>query len=296
MGIGNETLKRAFDAVWEHGYLTRKNLAKLINSSEVSSGRAVDILVNAGLLSLSKGNAAGRVSDIISISKDRLCLLINLCGTNVRFSVIPLSGPIDIHSSPLLSLRDESSNLSIALSNIARYISVNCISLDSIAVAIPNISGSPEPEFFIQALSDCGLCPDVIVSGADAASKSLNSRFAFMSVGQVIWGCSWAEPSRMLDWGKIKVGAHHGESLASVLSYDTDAEHLKVYLKRALSSISTILSPDRLYITSSFLPEAVIDITNEMKLVENVSNRDPIMYGLLRFAGESLFQKFILNL
>jgi hypothetical protein len=298
MGIGINTLKRAFDEIWANEHLTRKELAKRLGTSDVSAGRAVDALVGAGLLSLAKGNEGGRISDIVSVSKDKLCLLIDLCGRSVSFAVTsPTREAASVRSLPFLHMRDIDANLSIALSDIVRYMNINSISPDVIAVAVPNTVGSPEPEFYNDALKACGLRADIVISGAEAACKhfdKLSDSFAFLSIDPIIWGFSSAEPSRMLDWGKIKVGAHHGESFAGVLSYDTDPDHLKIYLRRILTSINTVLAPERLFVSSSFLPEAVMNTINEITNAENVSDCTPVISGLLCFAKDKLFEKFIL--
>ena len=302
MGIGISTLKRTFDEVSRRGNITRKELSAIIGVSEVSACRAVDALARAGLLSLSKGTANGRTADIISVSDERLCLLIDLCGRGVSFAVsAPRAIVSNVQSIPFLHMRDTDANISIALSDVVRYIKSNGISPDAVAVAIPNTPGAPDPESFTSALAACGLRADTVVSGSEAACRYFKENstegnsFAFLSIDPVIWGCSSAEPCRMLEWGRIKVGAHHGESFESVLSYDTDEAHLKIYLERALTSISAVLSPDRIFVSSSFLPSFVMDVISKLPNAEDVSGSTPVMRGLLRFAKDRLFEKFILN-
>ena len=158
MGIGKNTLKRAFDEVSRREHLTRKELARLLGTSEVSAGRAVDALVGAGLLSVSKGNADGRVSDIISASDSRLCLLIDLCEKGVSFALSSPEREVrEVYSLPFLHMRDPNSNLIIALSDIVKHIKSLEKSPDVIAVAFPSTLGSPSPACFadeLKAISD----------------------------------------------------------------------------------------------------------------------------------------------
>lgn len=302
MGIGRETLHRAYRLICDKGMTTRKELAELLQTSEVSAGKAAAALIGSELISVSKVTVSGRKTDVFTPNASKKILLIDACRTNIAFALTPLTAKVDsIKTIPHLHLRDIDFNLSVAASDIAKYLDSQNQVPDAVAVAYAPISRYPVKPLLSYALEHSGIKTDIMISGSVAACEYCSSvcgegeTFAFTQVNDLMWGCVSAFPDRMLDWGKIKVGNNHGESIGSVLSYDTNAEHLLIYFKRFFGAVDSVVSPDRMFISSSYLPEKMLNRLCLDTKAENLSASLPVMNGLFSLAKDTLFEKAIFN-
>lgn len=298
MGIGRETLHRAYRLICDKGTTTRKELSELLEASEVSAGKAAAALIDLGLISVSKGTFEGRKTDLFSASKHRTLLLIDACRKNIAFSLVsPISKIDSIRTVSYLHLRDLDTNLTIAASDIAKFLRTKSITPDVVAVAYAPIDKHPIKELLSYSLSACGIKVDLWISGSVAACEYCSAlcgegeTFAFTQINDQMWGFVSDSPDRMLDWSRIKVGNRHGESIGSILSYDTDLDHLLVYFQRFFRAVDSVVFPDRMFVSSSFLnPKLLSELCDGVK-VEDLSPHLPILNGLLSLAKDTLFEK-----
>ena len=300
MGIGAETLQRAYRLICNRKSISRKELAELLETSEVSAGKTIAALTNAGLLSHSKDTVMGRKTEMFSVNTERKCLLIDICRKNIAFAVTSPTDRIDsFRTISYLHLRDHDTNMAIAASDIAKFIKSQSITPDVVAIAYSTVDPNPTKDLFLYALADCGIHPSIVVLGSVAACEfcsvlcRADESFAFTQINDHIWGCISTSPDRMLDWRKIKVGDRHGESIGSIMSYDTNLDHLLVYFQRFFRTVDSVTSPDRMFMSSSFLSEKLMNKLSEVSRVENLSEQNPVMNGLLSLAKDALFEKFI---
>ena len=301
MGIGKGTLRAVFDIVSEKGTTSRKEISDILGISMVAAHNAVDALVESGFLSVEKDSLRntsprGRKSEDVIISPSKLCLIIDFCKKNINFSISPLCSKIDsFEAIPYSDIQDLEVNLDLAASHIARYIERNNARPSFVAVAIPEFDKNFSTRDCENSLARAGLPPDLIVSGAKAGSEFCSSlsggRYAFVSVDHHAWGCSSAEPDRMLLWENIKVGAHHGESFASVLQYDKNEQNLCVYTKRFINAIDSVLSPNRIFISSTSLPDGVMDEIRKNEKLSDLSADSPVLNGLLKLSKNEIFNQ-----
>ena len=305
MRIGKGTLRAAFDIASEKGTTSRKEISSALGISMVAAHAAVDALVEARLLSVEKDSpqstsSRGRKSEGVMISGEKLCLVIDFCKKNVNFAISPLYNRINsFEIIPYSDMLDIEVNLDIAASEIKRFIERNNAQPSFVALAIPEFDENFSIKDCTTALKKVGLVPDLIVSGATAASEFCasisNERFAFATIDNRVWGCSFAEPRRMIPWESIKVGAHHGESFASVLHYETDEQKLCIYANRFINSIDAVLSPDKIFITATALPDAVMKKLRENEKVVDLSADTPVLNGLLRLSRNEIFNRSFNN-
>ena len=298
MGIGRDTLHRAYRLICDKGMTTRKELAELLEASDVSAGKAAGALVDSGLISVSKDTILGRKTDIFIPSQSKRILLIDACRTNISFTLTPVERSVKlIQTIPHIHRLDIDSNLTIVASDIARFLDKEKAIPDVVAVAYAPVSEHPVNTLLTYALKHSGIKTDLMISGSVAACEYCTSlcgvgeTFAFTQVNNLMWGCVSDFPDRMLDWRRIKVGNHHGESMGSVLSYDTDPEHLLIYFKRFFTTVDSVVSPDRIFISSSYLPEKMLQRLSLDTKVENLSSSLPVMNGLFSLAKDKLFEK-----
>ena len=305
MGIGKGTLRAVFDIVSDKGITSRKEISDILGISMVAAHGAVDTLVESGILTVEKNSLhntspRGRKSEDVTVAPDKLCLLIDFCKKNINFAISSLGRSINsFETIPYSDMQDPEVNFDLAASHIARYIERNNAHPSFVAVAIPEFDKNFSIKDCESSLAKAGLKPDLIVSGAKAAGKFCSSlsdgRFSFVSVDHHVWGCSSAEPDRMLLWENIKVGAHHGESFASVLQYEKNEQNLCVYTKRFINAIDSVLSPDRIFISSTSLPDGVMDEIRKNEKLSDLSADSPVLNGLLEFAKDKIFQKALDN-
>lgn len=299
MGIGKGTLRAVFDAVSENGISSRKEIADALGISAVSAHKAVDILCGAGLLEidkeLSKSTSRGRKTESVIVSRKKLCLVIDFCKKNTYYSLSTLGNRINnIQVVPYSDSQDLEINFDISATEILKFIEINEAKPSFVAVAIPDFDDNFNTKDCIASLEKFGLAPDIVVSGARGASEFCSSlfcgRYAFVSVDNRAWGCSSLEPERMIPWESIKVGAHHGESFASVLQYESDEQKLCVYANRFINTIDAVLSPDRIFVAATSLPESVMAKLCENDKVCDISGDSPVLNGLLRLSKNKIFE------
>ncbi len=300
MGIGKGTLRAVFDIVSEKGTTSRKEISDILGISMVAAHNAVDALVESGLLAVEKDSLhntspRGRKSEDVIISLSKLCLLIDFCKKNINFAISPLCNKIDsFEVIPYSDMQDLEVNLDLAASHISRYIERNSAFPSFIAIAVPEFDNNFSTKDCENSLSRAGLKPDIIVSGAKAASEFCSSlwsgRYAFVSVDHHAWGCSSAEPERMIPWENLKVGAHHGESFASVLHYESDEQKLCIYANRFIGAIDAVLSPDNIFVAATALPETVMEKLCKNDKISDLSADTPVLNGLLRLAKDRIFE------
>ena len=305
MGIGKKTLRAAFDVVSENGFSSRKEIADSLGISTMSAHKAVDVLAAAELLEIDKNSpksasARGRKTKSVIVSRKKLCLLIDFCKKNTYYSLSTLGRSIDnVQVVPYSDAQDLCVNFDIAASEILKFIERNDAKPAFVAVAIPDFDNNFNKNDCIASLTRLGLTPDIVVSGARGASEFCSSlfsgRFSFVSIDNRAWGCSFAEPQRMIAWENVKVGAHHGESFASVLQYESDEQKLCIYTNRFINTIDAVLSPDKIYVSSSSLPESVMAKLCENDKICNISADSPVLNGLLRHAKDKIFQEMFDN-
>lgn len=305
MGIGKQTLRAVYDMVSESGVTSRKETSDALGISTVAAHKAVDTLVLSGLLSVEKDSLhntspRGRKSEDVVISPDKLCLIIDFCKKNINFSISPLYSKIDsFEIIPYSDLQDLEINLDLATSHISRFLERNQAVPSFVAVAIPEFDCNFSIKDCENALANAGLKPDLTVSGASAASEFFSSlsksedRYAFVSIDNHAWGCSSAEPCRMILWESIKVGAHHGESFASVLQYEKNEQNLCIYARRFINAIDAVLAPDKIYVSASSLPDPVMEKLAENGKISDISSDTPVLNGLLRLSKDRFFHDII---
>ena len=192
-------------------------------------------------------------------------------------------------------MQDIEVNLDLAASHIARFLERNKIVPACVVISVPDFDDNFSIKDCESALSRVGLAPDIVISGARAASEFCSSlfsgRFAFVSIDNRAWGCSFAEPERMIPWENVKVGAHHGESFASVLQYESDEQKLCVYANRFINTIDAVLSPDKIFVASTSLPESVVENLKKNDKICDVSADSPVLNGLLSLAKAKMFRE-----
>ena len=305
MGIGRNTLRAVLDTVSKKRYTTRKEISDALGISMMAAHGAVDALVETGFLKVEKNSLhstslRGRKSEEITVSPERLCLLIDFCKKNICFSLSPLYGRIEFFEViPYSDGQDLEINLDFAASHIARYIERMELTPAIVAIAVPDFDKNFSIKDCEDSLIKAGISPDIVVSGARAASEFCSHLtsdiYAFVSVDHHAWGYSSAEPDRMILWEKVKVGAHHGESFASVLHHEKNEDNLCIYSQRFIGAIDAVLDPDKIFIAATALPEKVMDRLCENAKVTDISADTPILNGLLRLAKDEIFKRAFNN-
>ncbi len=305
MGIGKGTLRAVFDIVSEKGTTSRKEISDILGISMVSAHSAVDALVGSGLLAVKKNSLhntspLGRKSEDVIVSPDKLCLVIDFCKKNIHFSISTLCSSINsFEIIPYSDMQDPEVNFDLAASHIARFLERNKVASAYVAIAVPEFDKNFSTRDCESSLTRAGLKPDLIISGAKAGGEFCSSlsggRYAFVSVDHHVWGCYSAEPERMISWKNIKVGAHHGESFASVLQYEKSEQNLCIYTKRFINAIDSVLSPDRIFISSTSLPDGVMNEIRKNEKLSDLSADSPVLNGLLRLAKDKIFQQAFEN-
>ena len=241
---------------------------------------------------------AERKTDIFAPGESKNILLIDACRTNIAFALTPPAARVSkINTIPHLHRHDIDYNLTVAASDIAKFLDRQNVSPDVVAVTYAPISEYPIKPLLTHALEHSGIKADLMISGSVAACEFCSSlcaqgeTFAFTQVNDLMWGCVSDSPNRMLDWRRVKVGNNHGESMGSVLSYDTDPTHLLIYFKRFFNAIDSVVSPDRMFISSSFLPSKMLQKLCLDTNIEDLSASLPVMNGLFSLAKDKLFEK-----
>ena len=301
MGISKKTCREVFDIVSKSGISSRKEISEKLGISTVAVHNAVEMLVSRELLSVEKDSLhntspRGRKSEDVVVSRERLALLVDFCKKNIYFSISPLCSRIgSFEIIPYSDMLDAEVNFDIAASEIFKFIERNNVKPSFVAIAVPTFDDNFSVKDCKAALSKVGLSPDMIVSGASAASElcsSLsNERFVFVSIDNRAWGCHSAEPERMIPWDSIKVGAHHGESFASVLQYESDEQKLSVYANRFIGAIDAVLSPERIFVSATALPEAVVENLKKNDKISDISAEMPVLNGLLGLSKNIIFNQ-----
>ena len=99
----------------------------------------------------------------------------------------------------------------------------------------------------------------------------------------------------MIPWESIKVGAHHGESFASVLHYEADEQKLCIYANRFVNTIDAVLSPDKIFIAATALSDSVMEKLRQNDKITDVSDEAPVLSGLLRLSRNEIFKEAFKN-
>ena len=178
MGISKKTCRAAFDIVSESDISSRKEISERLGISMVAVHNAVDLLVSKGLLSVEKNSLhntspRGRKSEDVIVSRERLALLVDFCKKNIYFSISPLCNRINsFEIIPYSDMLDAEMNFDIVASEIFKFIEKNNAKPSFVAIAIPSFDDNFSVKDCKAALSKAGLTPDIIVSGARAASSS----------------------------------------------------------------------------------------------------------------------------
>ena len=298
MSIGRQTLRSAYKIICDKGATSRKELAELLNISEVSAGKTVSELTHAGIISEVRGELNGRSTVLFTANPQKNILLIDACRTNIAFALTSPAAKVDsIIKLPHLPLLDIDRNLTVAASDIVNFLHRRSVTPDVVAVAYAPVSPYPIKPLLSYALTERGINIDLLTSGSVAACEYCSSLcndgedFSFTQVNALMWGCISSCPEKMLEWSRVKVGNNHGESIGSVLSYDTDPNHLLIYFKRFFATVEGVVNTKRNFISSTFLPKDMLNTLCSEINVEDLSASLPIMNGLFSFAKDILFDK-----
>lgn len=287
-----DTVSRVFHSVAKDNLHTRKEIAEKLRVSLVTVGKAVELLIASGILAAREKceSDIGRRSDFIEVSTGTKVLLLDLCERNLSYSISPLvEASSNVITVPYVDSLDFADNLILLINDVKKRLDVMPA---RIVVAVPGeVDGGriknaliEDYSFFDVAdtLSKRGLCPDMIISCANAieASNEFLSGDAFVSVSNCVWG-SFGR-GKIENWGNVTVDNRGELTYAEALRCSLDEDKTVDYYLRFLRALDGVLSPDRILLSCDRLSDSAFVLLkrNIPKLVL-VSANEMIFDGLM---------------
>lgn len=290
-----DTVSRVFYSVAKDNLHTRKEIAETLGVSIVTVGKAVELLITYGILSAREKceSDIGRRSDFLEVSTDTKVLLLDLCERNLSYSLSPLGeASSNIITIPYVDSLDFADNLILLINDVKKHLDVVPA---KIIVAVPGeVDGGRVKNALIEdysffdvadTLSKRGLCPDMIISCANAIETSNEFRHgdAFVSVSNCVWG-SFGR-GKIENWGNVTVDNRGELMYAEALRCSLDEDKTVDYSLRFLRALDGVLSPGRILLSCDRLSDSEFALLkrNIPKLVL-VSANEMIFDGLMELA------------
>ena len=294
-------IKKVFYAICNDNLHTRRQIAQNLSVSAVTVGKAIDMLVGAGVVSASgkTSDGAGRRSDFLDISSESKILLIALDAHGFYHSLSDMGGVIDICRLPYVESLDYTDNISMLIAHLKKKLKYQPIRT---IVTIPgdfwdgritntyvsDYSGARIDEIF----ASNGLAVDGYMSFSDAirASGKLAAGDIFINVGNNVWGDIGRGKIEL--WDSVAIDSKGELTIRDALRSGCSGERRLEYVCRFIEIAEAFSSPDKILFSTDILNEEIKErLARRIEKLVPADADELILEGALKIAVEKILEE-----